>query len=149
MTAGVGTLLYCAPEVLQGGLYFKPCDVWSFAVVLWELGSRAVPDLLRVVEEDTGEALRGPASSAMLRYLQQGRRLPLAEGWPQFWYSLIGDCWATLPESRPSFQQIERRLDDPDAARSMLLLDRRASQSTSQESAIEAGQGGHASSRSQ
>ena len=38
-----GTPAWSAPEVLRGGVCTKKSDVYSFAIVVWELLSRSVP----------------------------------------------------------------------------------------------------------
>lgn len=44
MTAtGYGTIVYAAPEVLLQDEQGKPCDVWSFGVILWEMSAEEVP----------------------------------------------------------------------------------------------------------
>ncbi|CAK9181713.1 unnamed protein product [Ilex paraguariensis] len=37
MTGQTGTLGYMAPEVLNGDLYNRKCDVYSFGICLWEI----------------------------------------------------------------------------------------------------------------
>ena len=43
MTGLAGTFHWMAPEVLQSAAYTRASDVYSFAVVLWELRSLQVP----------------------------------------------------------------------------------------------------------
>jgi serine/threonine-protein kinase TNNI3K len=43
MTAGVGTSLWMAPEVMMGERYNEKADIFSFGVVLSELDTHAVP----------------------------------------------------------------------------------------------------------
>lgn len=38
-----GTVEYAAPEVLRGEPYTEKCDIWSYAVLLWELLHRQRP----------------------------------------------------------------------------------------------------------
>ena len=74
LTAGVGTPLYMAPEVLEGSAYNSKADVFSFGVLLWEIVTQQRPDL---VEQELGDNLRGPLFSALLRLLRAGKRLTL------------------------------------------------------------------------
>jgi serine/threonine protein kinase len=43
LTKGVGTLLWTAPEVLSGLPYGQSADVYSFAIVMWEISTRRLP----------------------------------------------------------------------------------------------------------
>ncbi|GLE01558.1 hypothetical protein PINS_up010388 [Pythium insidiosum] len=43
MTAGVGTLRWMAPEVMQGGRYSDKADIFSFGVMLSELDTHRIP----------------------------------------------------------------------------------------------------------
>ena len=43
MTGRVGTRLCMAPEVMRGKTYNKGCDVYSFAIVVWEIYLRSMP----------------------------------------------------------------------------------------------------------
>ncbi|EDQ90179.1 uncharacterized protein MONBRDRAFT_3240, partial [Monosiga brevicollis MX1] len=50
LTAGVGTPLYSAPELLRGGSYGQPIDVYSFGCIIFELLFETSPDLLDLYE---------------------------------------------------------------------------------------------------
>ena len=43
MTRNIGTKVYMAPEVMRGKPYNLGCDVYSFALVLWEICTLAKP----------------------------------------------------------------------------------------------------------
>ena len=44
MTKGVGTLLWMAPEMIKGGTKYGPAvDVYSYAIIMWELITRKNP----------------------------------------------------------------------------------------------------------
>jgi len=43
MTAGVGSPLWIAPEVLKGERFGEGCDIYSFAIILWEMAAWCEP----------------------------------------------------------------------------------------------------------
>ena len=43
MTTGAGSIQYMAPEVFVSAHYTEKSDVYSFAIILWELLSRETP----------------------------------------------------------------------------------------------------------
>lgn len=99
MTRGVGTLLYMAPEMLSGELYWQAADVWSFGVVLWELWTAQLPDLL----EQEGDEGRGPVAHRLFKLLEKGARLRLDDDVPRWLRNCIEPCFQHLPSDRPNF----------------------------------------------
>eukprot|EP00051_Salpingoeca_urceolata_P027594 m.482266 g.482266 ORF g.482266 m.482266 type:complete len:1283 (-) comp22486_c0_seq1:176-4024(-) len=101
MTKWVGTLGYLAPEVLRGGTHGTQSDVYSFAVVCWELVTRKLPfyDLsdpeFRVATQTPG---RHPP-------------LPQATNCPESFLALINACWQENMWQRPSFDEITSQLE--------------------------------------
>ncbi|XP_043289633.1 tyrosine-protein kinase receptor torso-like [Venturia canescens] len=96
---------WMAPEALRDREFTSRSDVWSFAVVLWEIGTLgAFPyseiqddQLLRHVLRDEGRLERPASVSAEF-------------------YDLMRSCWSSSPKNRPSFAQIVQRLlhlDEP------------------------------------
>lgn len=43
MTSKIGTYQWMAPEVIKGFKYTEKADVFSFAVIMWELATRKPP----------------------------------------------------------------------------------------------------------
>jgi len=99
MTQGVGTKHWTAPEVLTGTAYTDKADVFSFAMVAYEVVCRHVPferlDPTRVA-----------------RLTREGKRPDLEDDSivpkevPAGLLDLIIMCWNQKPEARPSFSQI-------------------------------------------
>ncbi|EGD77729.1 TKL protein kinase [Salpingoeca rosetta] len=108
-TIAVGTPMYMAPEVLDGGKYDGKADVFSFGVLLWEIEMEHVPDL---IEQEVGPNFAGPMMARLFTLLSQGKRLNFdAKGSTPTWYqSLAQECMAQYPSQRPTFAQIHPRL---------------------------------------
>ena len=93
-TGMVGTLRYMAPEVALCQHYDQRCDVYSLAIVLWELWS-----------------LKKPYSKMSRQQIQErvicgGERLKLNASWPDQIQDSIKQCWAEDPELRPALESI-------------------------------------------
>jgi serine/threonine protein kinase len=94
------TMAYAAPEVMVGGKIGLPCDVFSFGVVLWELYTREKP----------WDGVHPIKVSYMVGTEEE--RLSIPTTLPQAVATgLIGDCWQTNPEARPSFPELLQRID--------------------------------------
>jgi serine/threonine protein kinase len=100
-TLGVGTPLYMAPEALCSDGSSFPCDVYSFAMIAYELATGRAPF-----------AERGAlALGALTRIVEAGARPELrgAEGAGEL-AELIRDCWAPCPAARPTFEAVVERI---------------------------------------
>jgi len=96
MTSHVGTSHWMAPEVTdEGGHYDEKVDVYSFAIVLYEILCRMIPFA----------ELEG---SVVLNNTRAGYRpnLDLVPDIPEFLRVAMIACWAQNPINRPSFAQI-------------------------------------------
>ncbi|EGD80109.1 TKL protein kinase [Salpingoeca rosetta] len=112
LTAGIGTPMYMAPEVLMGSKYDAKADVFSFGVVLWEMVTEHQPDL---IAQEKGSGFRGPLLSTMSTLLNEGKRLALTDdndttGVPGLVTSLSRECMAQDPAQRPTFEAIALRI---------------------------------------
>jgi serine/threonine protein kinase len=104
-TGFVGTAQWMAPELLRSSpFYDEKVDVYSFAVLLWELLT-----LQRPYEGLTQDQL-------VLGVIDRGMRplIPSHFGPPGL-VALIYECWAENPNDRPSFERIVSVLRRPDA----------------------------------
>ncbi|XP_061560358.1 leucine-rich repeat serine/threonine-protein kinase 1 isoform X2 [Phycodurus eques] len=100
-----GTPAYQAPEVRPGIVYDEKVDMFSYAMVTYELLSGRRPSVGR---------RRLPKTAAA-----RGVRPPLAS--PQevgfyFLQRLMTQCWDTKPEKRPTASECVRRMMDPSFA---------------------------------
>eukprot|EP00727_Mastigamoeba_balamuthi_P010004 m51a1_g5626 putative flag-tagged protein kinase domain of mitogen-activated protein kinase kinase kinase (1200) ;mRNA; f:791973-798029 len=86
--------LSMAPEVLRNETYTEKVDVYSFALVVFEVFTRETPYINMDVEQ-IKEAVGYKAL-----------RPKMPETVPAAIKELIQKCWSQLPESRPSFKDI-------------------------------------------
>ncbi|KAG6587303.1 TKL protein kinase [Phytophthora cinnamomi] len=93
-TAETGTYGWMAPEVIRHEPYSSKADVYSFAVVLWELLAREVPF--------KGQT---PMQTAMA-VAEQRMRPALPRQTPPKIAELIEHCWNQDPTRRPDFSSI-------------------------------------------
>lgn len=101
MNGQAGTPAYMAPELFDGGQVTEKVDVYSFAILLWEMLTGDVP-------------WGGVPSPMQIIYyvgvLQQRPRMP--QSCPTALRELIEACWAESPDTRPTFREILGRLRD-------------------------------------
>merc|ERR1719159_2231621 len=113
MTMAAGTCHWMAPEVFTGTRYDAKVDVYSYAMILFEIICREIPF------EDVEPASIG-------RLLVQGQRPDLEAvppDCPPNLLELMQQCWSHLPEERPSFAAIVDRVKDVDARFNHTLSD--------------------------
>ena len=97
-TNGVGTMLWMAPEVIQGELYGREADVYSYGIVLWEIAAQCLPWEELPVDMFYGKIL--------LAFILEGRRPLQDASWPETYVRLMQSCWATKSSERPMFSAI-------------------------------------------
>mmetsp|Transcript_26920 Transcript_26920/g.59157 ORF Transcript_26920/g.59157 Transcript_26920/m.59157 type:complete len:447 (-) Transcript_26920:619-1959(-) len=98
LTAETGSYRWMAPEVLRHERYDKSCDVYSYAIVCWEMLTYQVPfaDL-------------GPVQAAFSMALRN-ERPDLPDYCHPKMKHLIQQCWSANSEDRPSFTQLLKLL---------------------------------------
>ncbi|GAM20176.1 hypothetical protein SAMD00019534_033510 [Acytostelium subglobosum LB1] len=90
----IGTVAWTAPEILRHESYNNKADVYSYALVLWELLSGEEP-------------YAGiPAMNAGILVASKGLRPDIPEKCDPNWKKLVVWCWAEDPNKRPSFEEI-------------------------------------------
>lgn len=92
MTHGIGTPCWLAPEVIKHARSSRYSDVYSFAIVLWELATR----------EEVYSELETPQIIA--RVANDNLRPPVPEDCP--WAEIMVKCWDEMPQNRMSFDKI-------------------------------------------
>jgi serine/threonine protein kinase len=86
------------PEVIRHEKYSFQADVYSFALVLWQL----------LTHEEPFEG-RSQVEAAGLVALEHARP-PMPPGTPTILKILIEEAWSDCPEARPTFQDMYSRL---------------------------------------
>lgn len=83
-----------APEVVQMKTYDTKCDVFSFAVLLWEILSlqQAFNDM--------------KAGVFVEKVIMQKERLPVNKKWPPLTRLMIPEAWDDDPRIRPDMQRV-------------------------------------------
>eukprot|EP00186_Timspurckia_oligopyrenoides_P000180 CAMPEP_0182445108 /NCGR_PEP_ID=MMETSP1172-20130603/3349_1 /TAXON_ID=708627 /ORGANISM="Timspurckia oligopyrenoides, Strain CCMP3278" /LENGTH=1157 /DNA_ID=CAMNT_0024640817 /DNA_START=148 /DNA_END=3621 /DNA_ORIENTATION=+ len=90
-----GTYQYMAPEVIANDAATEKSDVYSFAILLWEIMARKLPYL--------GMDPQMVAQNVLSNHL----RPPIMPFFPQPMAVLMNACWHYEPSKRPSFVDIE------------------------------------------
>lgn len=100
MTSETGSPRYMAPEVALGHEYNEKVDVYSWAVILWQMASSKVPFTEYTdISEFAREVLKG------------GKRPPLVKAWETELRDLISDSWQADYKQRPSFVVIDEAME--------------------------------------
>jgi len=95
-----GSPLYMAPEVFVGD-YNEKCDIYSFAIVLWEV--LTVSQAFEDIDDDLPAFIHAVCDN--------GFRPEIPADCPERIRDLIESCWQKDPTRRPSFAEIIIRLD--------------------------------------
>ena len=99
MTGGTGSLRYMAPEVVLNKPYNEKVDVYSFAVIVWQMGTDETPYL-------------GCTKAEYLAWVcKEGERPEFKKSWPPEFNELLSICWHHDFVERPTFSYIMEELD--------------------------------------
>mmetsp|Transcript_39942 Transcript_39942/g.87191 ORF Transcript_39942/g.87191 Transcript_39942/m.87191 type:complete len:285 (+) Transcript_39942:19-873(+) len=110
VTQNVGTSQWMAPEV-ESGRYDEKVDVYSFAIVMYEILSYDIP-FANLAPEDVRPSVHQGARPD-LKGVDTGMTASLS--------SLMVQCWAQVPKNRPSFGNISAELQQNDLHKQRLL----------------------------
>ncbi|XP_062504702.1 probable serine/threonine-protein kinase drkC [Corticium candelabrum] len=97
----IGTARWRSPEVWKNMSYGTPTDVYSFAIVVWEILTREIPfsgskyKFDAQVECDVLAGIRPPTPNDACKIFRK----------------LMEECWQHKPEARPQFTSIVSRLE--------------------------------------
>lgn len=119
---------WAAPEVVQHGssAYSEKSDVWSFAVVLWEMLScgqipwGSVRDNRAVKERLTAEST---SEDACAQYVGPRGGMPVDERVTPAWMvQLLRSCFNRDPRERPSMASVDRTFKEARSAKSRAFV---------------------------
>lgn len=97
-TAETGTYRWMAPEIIRHEAYSFMADVYSYALLVWQLVTHEIPFKNLSQIEAAGKVA------------VESARPPLPPETPELIVALIGTCWKECPEERLSFAQISVEL---------------------------------------
>lgn len=103
MTQAVGTKHWMAPEVLKGTEYTTKADVFSFAMVAFEVAFRHVPFERLDATQVARQTMMGIRPDMEDDYDSE-------EAPPQI-LDIIRECWHQEPEQRPSFAEVRQKVE--------------------------------------
>ena len=116
---------WLAPEILQGKEYNEKCDVYSFAIILWELlhlGSHPFDEYkarypfshhleAAIYKEDLRPTIVDFNKNETLKPIDDQSAKPEQEAWNTF-VEIIQKAWATSDADRPSYAEIHEELSE-------------------------------------
>uniref|UniRef100_A0A914CYF8 Uncharacterized protein n=2 Tax=Acrobeloides nanus TaxID=290746 RepID=A0A914CYF8_9BILA len=93
------TVKWMAPEALRSNVHNSASDVWSFAVLMWELFTCAAQPFAEIEPDE------------MRMVLEAGTRLGQPYNCPDDLYGIMYNCWHFEPLERPSPAQLLQALE--------------------------------------
>lgn len=99
MTGKIGTYQWMAPEVIKSQKYTEKADVFSFAIILWEIAAREPP-----YRNITG-------AQVSLDVVNNNLRPTIPKSTPESFARIMKVCWDKVPDKRPSFKEIIREIE--------------------------------------
>ena len=99
-TAETGTYRWMPPEVIRHEVYSFAADVYSFALVVWQLVTHEIPFKNHSQIEAAGKVA------------VESARPPFPQKTPELIVALITTCWRECPDERLSFAQIAVELKE-------------------------------------
>jgi serine/threonine protein kinase len=90
-STGTFAVRWTAPDTMETLRYSTASDVWSFGVVLFEIYANGA------------RPYAGMDNAAVITDVMAGYRMPQPEGCPDSVYTIMLQCWAADPTTRPTF----------------------------------------------
>ncbi|ETP23797.1 TKL protein kinase [Phytophthora nicotianae CJ01A1] len=106
MTAGVGSCLWMAPEVMMGKRYGEKADVFSLGVVISELDTHELP-YSHAKEGNSGGSGHPLPDTAVLQMVSMGKlRVRFSPFMDPDMARFVGSCVNVDPEARPTAAEV-------------------------------------------
>ncbi|POG60608.1 kinase-like domain-containing protein, partial [Rhizophagus irregularis DAOM 181602=DAOM 197198] len=98
-TSIYGNLPYIAPEVIVGREYTFASDIYSIAILMWEISSGQTPFINYEHEND------------IVMNIINGIRAKIVPGTPLEYKNLMKECWDADPLKRPDADALESKIN--------------------------------------
>ena len=105
MSGGDFNECWTAPEILRGEPYTEKVDMYSFAIVCWELLQQGFPFY------EYSERFAGKPRLDFFAAIGEGLRPSIPVGTPAPYVDLLNDCWTLDPNDRPTFAHLAERIE--------------------------------------
>lgn len=110
MTGMTGSLRYMAPEVALHKAYNSRVDVYSFAIVVWQMATLKLP-------------FEGLSREEFIdQVVNKHVRPQLDPLWPEAFKTLLTKCWHPLAIERPGFYEVMNILNNIKASRNTRMM---------------------------
>ena len=96
-----GPTRWMAPESIKRRAYSKQTDVWSFAVVLFEIWTLGMIPYHLIADD-----------REVARVVLDGERLEQPDKCPNSVYAVMQSCWKSAPKDRPSMTELQTALQE-------------------------------------
>ena len=93
------SIRWTAPEAVMRKHFTFKSDVWSFGIVIYETITYGESPYPSMTDEQ------------ILQALKEGYRMPRPMGYPNKLYNIMLDCWQLEPAYRPTFETLQRQLE--------------------------------------
>eukprot|EP01126_Amoeba_proteus_P006227 TRINITY_DN12171_c0_g1_i1.p1 TRINITY_DN12171_c0_g1~~TRINITY_DN12171_c0_g1_i1.p1 ORF type:complete len:501 (-),score=93.53 TRINITY_DN12171_c0_g1_i1:73-1575(-) len=104
-----GTFVYIAPELLEGNKYTVLSDVYSLAIIFWEMVNRVITGKYMQPYSENQD-LKGSGVVVLFHVANTGTRPSIPPSCPSQIRDLIITCWDLVPFRRMTIQAIESKL---------------------------------------
>ncbi|GET02637.1 kinase-like domain-containing protein [Rhizophagus clarus] len=95
-----GNLCYMAPEVIYNSEYSFKSDIYSVAILIWEVLSEQAPFFDHKNDQD------------LALNIVNGTRPKILPGTPSIFKELMEECWDANPEKRPEVHTLWEKVED-------------------------------------
>ncbi|KAL6748632.1 kinase-like domain-containing protein [Haematococcus lacustris] len=124
LTSMTGSLLYMAPEVFKGEQYNYKADVFSFAVVMYELLHQRLIMATLIAQQIEDRHMFENEIMEFTKSVSVGFRPPIDAFLPPEMHKLLQDCWAQGSTDRPPMKAVVAVLEQFLASPQLAAIDR-------------------------